>query len=197
MAMTGPWPLLLLVIGAALGLLSSLAVSSLGQRQAVILRLLDQYLEVRKEIVDTVSDLTTPDRNEALPEEVRLKYRDSVAKLFYKHFDFLPHQVLDALLLLHTALANPDGRLFKVHNFTILPLDESEIPSFVSACSMYKNGELIVSLALKSSNPVVRSNLGISLHARYVLYTLNKFASLDEMMSITSKFRKAASKKTA
>lgn len=195
MEMTGPWPILLLVLGTSLGLLSSLAISSLGQRQAVVLRLLDQYLEVRKEVVETVSDLTTPSRSEALPEEIRLKYRDSVAKLFYKHFDFLPYQVLDALLLLNTALANPDGRLFKVQDATILPLDDSEIPSFVSACSMYRNGGLIVALALKSSNPIVRSNLGIGIHARHVLYTLNRFASLDEMMSIASTFRKASSRR--
>lgn len=190
--MTDAMSILLVIAGTALGLLSSLVVSSFGQRQAVVLRLLDQYLEVRKEVVEAVSDLAHLSRDEALAEESRLKYRDSIVKLFYKHFDFLPPQVLDALLLLHVSLASSEGRLLKVKDGTILLLDESEIPAFISGCSIYKNAELIVSLALKSGNPITRSNLCVSLHARHVLYTLNRFSSLEEMMSIAAKFRKVA-----
>jgi hypothetical protein len=42
-------------IGALIGLLSTFWVSSMRQRQDVTLKLLDQYFEVRKEVVGVVS----------------------------------------------------------------------------------------------------------------------------------------------
>ena len=45
-------PLFSLVVGALLGLLSTILASSIHQRHDVTLRLLDQYLQVRKEIAE-------------------------------------------------------------------------------------------------------------------------------------------------
>jgi hypothetical protein len=50
--------LLAAIIGALLGLLSTFWVSSIRHRQDVTLRLLDQYFEVRKEVVSVVSELS-------------------------------------------------------------------------------------------------------------------------------------------
>lgn len=100
-------PLLSLTVGALLGLLSTLLISSIRQRQDVTLRLLDQYLQVRKEIVDEVSDLSNLDIREQFDVQHRRKYRDSISKLFYKHYDFLPEAVLESLTLLNVCLSNP------------------------------------------------------------------------------------------
>src|SRR5262245_37623553 len=124
--------------GTALGLISSIVVSSIRQRQEVALRLLDQYLEVRKEVVNSVSDLTDLNDYRVLEDETREAHREQVAKLFYKHYDFLPKPVLDALLLLHVALASPEGKLFSVRNNTIVELLPEEIPAFICECCMYK-----------------------------------------------------------
>ncbi len=184
-------PVLSLVAGTALGLGSNIIVSFLKQRQTVLLRLLDQYLEVRKDVVETVSDLThIPDKSDLTAED-RGNLRDRVAKLFYRHFDFLPAEVLDALLLLNVCLSDESGRLYKLENRAVLPLPNDEVPDFIRACSVYQNAELFAPIVLRSKNARARHNKAIQLHARHVLYTLNSFASLDAFMRLARRFPKA------
>jgi len=184
-------PILSLVAGAALGLGSSVIVSFLKQRQTVLLRLLDQYLEVRKDVVETVSDLTHIPDTLDIAEDHRAKLRDRVAKLFYQHFDFLPAEVLDSLLLLNVCLSDSVGRLYKLDGRAVLPLPDEEVPAFIRACSVYQNAELLAPIVLRSSNATARHNQAIKLHARHVLYTLNRFASLDAFMRLARRFPKA------
>jgi len=181
-----------LLAGAVMGLGSSLVISSIRQRQEISLRLLDQYLSVRNEVVDAVSDLTHLDNHEAFDTQARESHEEKIGKLFYKHYDFLPTQVLDALLLLHVALANSQGELFVLRDNAISELRQADIPAFINECCMYKNAAFVAALALKSKNPTVRCNQSIKLHARHVLYTLNRFASLDEIRTMTTRFRKVA-----
>lgn len=184
-------PILSLVAGAALGLGSTVIISFLKQRQTVLLRLLDQYLEVRKDVVETVSDLTHIPDTLDLGEEYRAKLRDKVAKLFYRHFDFLPAEVLDSLLLLNVCLSDSTGRLYKIDGRAVLPLPDEEVPSFIRACSVYQNAEFMAPIILRSNNATARHNQAIKLHARHVLYTLNRFASLDAFMRLARRFPKA------
>lgn len=174
--------------GATLGLLSTMLIASFQHRQSVTLRLLDQYLEVRKEMVDTVSELTSLDINQELAAENRNAYRDSISKLFYKHYDFLPKDVLDALILLYVCLNKPG--LYTIKNNYIISMHESEFIPFIESCCLFRNTAYLAALALKSKSSVIRGNEAINLHARCVLYTFNKFNSIDDLLKMIKKLKK-------
>lgn len=183
-------PLVSLIAGAAFGLVSSLVISSRRQRYQITLRLVDQYLAVRREVVEAVSNLTHLSYDQELGDAEVSRFRDETAKLFYKHYDFLPRPVLEALLLLHVNLGSPGGNLFGIDGNCIRQLTGSEVTLFIEGCSVYRNARLMATLALKSRDARVRTNQSINLHARHVLYTLNRFASLDEISSMVHRFKK-------
>jgi hypothetical protein len=184
-------PLFSLVVGALLGLLSTVLASSIRQRHDVTLRLLDQYLQVRKEIVEAVSDLSNLDIRESFDIERRKEYRDSISKLYYKHYDFLPEAVLESLIILNVCLSNPNNGLYIIKEKAVVHMDDTEVIPFIESCGLFNNTKFLAPLALKSKNPTIRDNQAIILHARHVLYTLNKFASIEDLLSMTKKFKKA------
>lgn len=185
-------PLLTLVIGALLGLFSSLFASFIQHRRSIALRLLDQFLAVRKDLANAITPLTNINLDNNMPLERRIEYRDMVAELYYKHYDFLPSLVLDSLVRLQTCLDSPDqGPIAKQDN-AIVPMSDSELPRFIDECSLLTNSKLFAPLALKSNNPIVRHNQAIKLHARHVLMTLNKYAAIDDLLKMVKSMKKKA-----
>jgi hypothetical protein len=185
-------PIILILLGAVVGMLSSVLTSAREQRQGVSMKLLDQYLEVRKDVVQAVSDLTNLGTLHEMSHVTRTEYRDRVSKLFYMHYDSLPKPVLDALILLHVALDRPEQGPYGIVDDTILPMPESQLSAFVQSCSFFRNATFSAPLALNSRNPVVRSNQVIKLHARSVLTTLNQFSSVDDLLELAKKLKKVA-----
>jgi hypothetical protein len=183
-------PLIAATIGALLGLLSTLLVSSKRQRQDITLKLLDQYFEVRKEIVNVVSDLSNLKVKDDLNSAQRVEYRDLVSKLFYKHYDFLPKPVLDSMTLLYVCLSEPEGGPYIIRDGAVVAMNDSEVIRFIDDCSLFVNTKYLAPLALKSSNLTIKANQVIILHARQVLYTLNKFASIEDLLEMTKRLKK-------
>jgi hypothetical protein len=182
--------LLAATIGALLGLLSTFWVSSIRQRQDVTLRLLDQYFEVRKEIVNVVSELSNLKVTDELETPSRIEYRNLVSKLFYKHYDFLPRPVLDAMTLLYVCLSNPTRGPYTITDQAVVAMNDSEIVRFIDECSLFANTKYLAPLAFKSADSKIRGNQAIILHARKVLYTLNKFSSIEDLLAMTKKLKK-------
>jgi hypothetical protein len=185
-------PLLSAIIGALFGLLSIIWASSIRQRQDITLRLLDQYFEVRKEIVNVVSDLSNLKVRDEFDSTRRAEYRDLVSKLFFKHYDFLPKPVLDSMTLLYVCLSEPTGGLYCIRGDAVVPMDDPDVISFIEESSPFINTKFLAPLALKSKNPSIRGNQAIILHARNVLNALNKFASIEDLLAMTKRLKKTA-----
>jgi len=79
-----------------------------------------------------------------------------------------------------------------IENKTILPMDEAQIVDFIEGCSLFRNASLTAPLALKSRNPEVKANQVVKLHARYVLYTLNQFSSIEDLLKMGRGLKKSA-----
>lgn len=183
-------PLLSAALGALFGILTSFLTSSLRQRQDITLRLMDQYFEVRREIVNTVSELS----DLSLRTPLGLKYRnaqiDAVSKLFYKHYDFLPKPVLESLILLQVCLQRADGKLCKFDKDAITLMEDRDVTQFIESCALFKNSKYIAALALKSDDITIKTNQAIVLHARNVLYCLNAYVSVHDLIGMTKKLKK-------
>jgi hypothetical protein len=183
-------PLISVVVGTFLGLFTSLLTSSVRQRQDVTLRLLDEYFQVRKELVDAITDLANMNIRDQLDSSRRAEYRYLVSRLFYKHYDFLPKEVLQAMTLLYVCLNSPSSGLFTLRGKGILPMKDEEVIPFIESCSLYDNTKYLAPLALKSDDPTIRGNQALILHARNVLYTLNKYASIKNLLRMTKELKK-------
>ncbi len=144
-------------------------------------------------MVGTLSDLSNLALREAWDPAIRLSYRDAVSKLFYMHYDFLPKAVLNELILLHVALDHPESGPYMIENNTIVPMGETQIVPFIEGCSIFRNVAFIAPLALKSNNPNVKGNQVVKLHTRHVLYTLNQFSSIDDLLNMAENLKKGRS----
>jgi len=145
---------------------------------------------VRREIVEAVSRLSNLGITNQINTDQWDKHQAEISNLFYKHYDFLPKAVLDSLTLLYVCLSRPDGTLYTIRDSIVAPLPKHEVMPFIKACCVFSNTEYIAPLALTSSNPTVRANQAVILHARYVLYTLNKFASIEDLLAMTKRMKK-------
>src|SRR5262245_47157972 len=132
-------PVITLVIGALLGLASSLLAIFITHRRTIELRLLDQFLLVRKELVDAVSVLSNMSSRDEFRQDRLAVQIGIIAKLYFEHFDFLPGPVTDSLLLLHAALRNPARGPYSIEKGMVTTLDDSHVLSFITQCSRFEN----------------------------------------------------------
>src|SRR5689334_3187623 len=183
-------PLLTLILGALVGLGSSVVASSLQHRRSIALRLLDQYLDVRKFVAEKIAPLTNIDLHSELRDDTRLQFRNTVSQLYYAHYDFLPKSVLDALILLDICLGNPDCGPYGVRDDKIVMLTDDEVVEFIQHTSLFRSTQLFFAMALKTTQVSVRRNQVIKLHARYVLHALNTYASISDLSSMVKVLKK-------
>jgi hypothetical protein len=181
----------LLIAGGMLGYLSSLGLARAQHRQALTLRIADEYFVARRELVDLVSTLADIKLLDDACQEHWLQQADAVGNLFYRQFDLLPREVLDRLMLLHVALRNPQSGPFALDAKEVVPMASRDLIEFTQRCSIFENSMYIAPLALNSENPVVRGNQVVKLHARDVLYALAECGSVDQLTWLATRVRNA------
>ncbi len=180
-----------LLVGGFISFISGIVVLTYKQKQAVTLKLLDQYFLMRDGISDLVSTLTTLDLKKELSAETRESLRSSLARLTYKHYDFLPNQVLESLVLLYVSLGDKMGRIFAISKGLVMPIrDYKAIGEFSKSVSLFHNALVFSGMTIFSKDRTIRSNEAISLHARNVLLMLNRYAKAGDLLMLSRQFKK-------
>jgi len=180
-----------LAAGALLGFISTIYVTVVKHRHEVVVRIIDQYFEIRNELAGEVSHLTFLKMEEPLSEPTRFDLQTTVSRLYYKHYDFLPMSVLDSLTILRVTLERYDGRVYGIDDRTVRVLTKEETAEVIERSSDYTNGKLFTPFGLVSGESHRRANEAVRLQARNVLSTLNANMSLDDLMSIAKTLRKS------
>ncbi len=183
-------PILTLIIGTALGLISSLIASKYKQHNTITEKLLEYYFSARSEIVEVVGVLADLNVHDELDENERDKFRQKVASIYFRNYDFLPAPVYEALLTLHACLIDGKGRLFQVKDEKITPIPEKSYSTFIDKLTRYKNIKLYSKQAIQSKNERLRVNLAIKLQAQSVIRYLNKLVTTEDLINMTKNFRK-------
>ncbi len=183
-------PIITLIIGAFLGVLTGSFANWLQRKSNVSLKLVDRYLDVRKELADAISPLTNVPLDREIGAIELAEKRDLVVSLFYRHFDFLPGPVLTAMICLEVCLDRPDEGLFEIRDRVLMKMDPSRVQGFVNECCLLENARFYIPFVLNGSNPVARKNQCIRLHARSVLMALNQYASDDDIMKMIGDLKK-------
>lgn len=183
-------PVLTLIVGALLALLSTLVASYIQHRRIFAVKLLEQYLVVRQDVAAVVAPITNIKSDLQISPKTWQKHRDLISMLYYRHFDFLPESVLNSLVRLQTCIDHPAIGPVAITNNTILAMTKEEIPDFIEECSLLCNAAYFAAMALTSNNPIVRRNYAVKLHARHVLFQMNKFASISSLLNLERAMQK-------
>ena len=116
----------LLLVGTLLGVISSYLTLQFTRRENINQKLLEQYFKMREKIGSIISFLTTMNTHHDMTEEVRKKVQEDLYKVTYENYDFLPNEVLDALITLYVCLERYRGELYKVENKKIIVVKDKD-----------------------------------------------------------------------
>jgi hypothetical protein len=176
-------PVITLIIGSGVGVLTTVVAARMKHEQDLNIKLLEYYLKIRTEIVDTISNLCDRSLVISMSDEERSKYREKLAIMYYKYYDLLPRQALNSILLLHVSLSFLTGSLYKVRGKVILPMEKDEVYKFIEICCDFKNSRYMAVLDLNGKDVIVASNQSIVLHARYVFKSINAYSASSHLQN--------------
>lgn len=183
-------PMSALLIGAMLGLFSSLLLENRRQANGVAAKIIETYLEIRRELCDQLSDLAAL-RTETVPSgEELLAKRDAVANLIYRYYDFMPKRVIQEMTCLYACLGDRENRIFVVRDNELRLANEREVMSMIADISLLENSKFYALVPLRSDDRATRRAASIRSQARRVLTVLNQDLTIRALLSWSRSLRK-------
>jgi len=177
-------PVITLIIGAILGLVSSTYVTYIQKRDSISIKLLEQFFKVRDEICDKLSGLASLKIGDPVDPKHVTEVREGISRLAYKYYDILPPQVLREIYCLHACLGDSKNRIFRCKDNLVVPITEDhELQDFISDISLVDNLKAFGLVPLKSRNDAVKKSACINYQARCVLKSLNDHFTINHLMS--------------
>ncbi len=139
MAATILLPIVTLLLGAFLGVLSGLLLESRKQANTVAAKVIESYLELRKQLCGELSELASL-RIGALPsvDELQRK-RDLISCLYYRYYDLMPRRVLQEMNCLYACLGDWENRLYVIRNNELRLANDDEVHALVEDLSLVDN----------------------------------------------------------
>lgn len=183
-------PLVALLFGAAFGLLSSLLLERRRQANGVAIKIVEVYLEVRRDLCGQLSDLavlradTVPDADELLLRQ------DAVANLLYRYYDFMPKRVLQEMNCLYACLGDKENRIYAIRNDELRLANEDEVATLVTEISLVGNSKYYALVPLRSANRDTRRAASIKYQARGVLKVVNQDLTIQSLLNWSRSLRK-------
>lgn len=182
-------PIITLLGGWILGLLSSFMLERIRREQAIQAKLFDQYLKVREEIAAAISLIigkTRPQCNDIL-RVVASEHVEDISRLFFTHYDLLPHEVAIEMVCLYCCLLKDSKHVYRCDNRNrIVPLDLSNdfaVSEFIRGITIVNNLMLYAPSAFRSKNKDTKRDAIIRCQAFSVLAELNKYFGKKKLMS--------------
>lgn len=183
-------PLATLLLGGFLGILSSLLLESRRQSNVVAAKIIESYLELRRQLCEEVSELASL-RIRALPSPVELSQkRDSISRLYYRYYDFMPKRVLQEINCLYACLSDRDNRLYVIRKNELRLADEEDVRALIETIALVDNFKYYALIPLKSDDRDTRRAASINYQARRVLHVMNHDLTLAALLKWSKSLRK-------
>ena len=181
------WPVILLFLGALLGIASSMFSARLQQRHQITKLLIERFFQVRDEISAIVSryaTLKTDSQEPDSPGKLSM-IAGNLSLIYYRYYDFIPKEVLIELNCLFVCLKDKKHRLFIQEGNRIIPLpdEEQKLYDFIKRVSLVDNFTFFALQAIRSGEERLRHSVSINCQARAVLASINKYFSPDRLYS--------------
>ncbi len=181
------WPVILLFLGALLGIASSMLSARLQQQHQITKLLIERFFMVRDEISAIVSryaSLTTENQEPENREKLSL-IAGRLSLIYYKYYDFIPKEVLLELNCLFVCLKDRKHRIFIQEGNRIIPLpdEEERVYNFIKEVSLVENFTFYAVQAVRSGNDRLKQSVSINCQARAVLASINRYFSPNRLYS--------------
>lgn len=183
-------PMLTLVLGAGFGFLSTLLLERHRQANTVAAKVIDVYLDLRKQLCEEVSELAGL-RLDALPTAPELHAkREAISSLYYRFYDFTPKRVLQELNCLYACLGDRENRLYVIRNDELRLAGEEDTAALIEDTSLLDNFKFYALIPLKSGDRDARRAASINYQARRVLHVINQDLTIRSLLEWSRSPRK-------
>lgn len=183
-------PVLTLLLGGGVGFLSSLLLERRRQVNTVATKVIDVYLDLRRQLCEEVSELAGL-RVNLLPSELELyAKRDAISRLYYRFYDFTPKRVLQELNCLYACLGDRENRLYVIRNNELRLADEDDTNALIEDISLIDNFRYYALVPLNSDDRDERRAASINYQARRVLHVINQDLAIRSLLKWSRSLRK-------
>ncbi|GAA2613084.1 hypothetical protein SMC26_14285 [Actinomadura fulvescens] len=186
-------PLATLALGAGLGFVSSIVLESRRQANGIATKIIEGYLELRKELCAEVATLASLRVGAAPAVEDLAAKQDAISHLYYRFYDFTPKRVLQELNCLYACLGDRENRIYVIRDDNLRLADEAETAALIQEISLLGNFKHYALLPLASSDPMIRRAASINYQARRVLHVINQDLNIRALHRWSRSPRKAIS----
>jgi hypothetical protein len=187
--------LVTLAFGALIGLLPGLLLERRKLSYEISSKIIDNYLEARGRLCDEISPFANL-RIDSLPSDEDLaKKCEAISNLYSRHYDVLPHRVLQELICLHSCLKDRKNRLFAIRDDELRFAKEDEVDELVFGISFVSNFRHVGLAPLHSKDDDKRRAASINYQARRALLIINQDMSVRMLIKWSRSTRKAASRR--
>lgn len=177
-------PLLTLVLGTFLGLLSNFLLKNIEIVNSLRTKILSDYLTVRSELCRELSVLAALRVTDSIDEQFFRDFRQKIVTQYYQYYDFLPVEVASEINCLFVCLSDKANRLFKISDSKIIAIKDAEFGDFIANISITENTKYAALMNLRSKNVAIRRNASVSYQARTVLQSINRYFTTKHLISI-------------
>ena len=187
-------PAIVAVLAAAIGALSAIFLQDRKRAHETTSKLLDKYLDVRDEVADMLSALTSLSIQPRYTAEALAESAQLTSRLYFKYYDFLPLEVLLELNCLYLSLTmKGDVAYVSTGESAIRPLDRknlAEVSAFVRSVSLVSNIDPL-SKHLATQPAAMVSAIVINLQARRCIQSLNQHFTYRNVLIFGQRLQKA------
>lgn len=178
--------LLTLLIGGILGLLSGLILERQRKEQALTDKLFERYLLVREELTEVLGDLASLKLEPDYTGMDLNRAAQTISKLFYRHYDFLPANVLRELNCLYRCLAAQGKHIYIVSSDNSIvrldTTDRQQFEQFAAALSLVENIRNVLPIYYEQETGQSHPAINVNLQARKVIRTINQHFQFKSML---------------
>ncbi len=157
-------------------------ISKLNQRREISSKIIEQFFKAREEIVNEISLFASIKSISDINFEAIQKYSNALNNLYYKYYDFLPSPVKDSILCLRVTIIDKKNRLFKMENNILQVIKEEEIEKHIKNSFPIANSEFFTYGMIHTKEHNQRRIACINLQSKYVLNTMNKFFTMENLL---------------
>jgi len=189
-ALTVLLPLVTLLLGGAVGVLSGLLLENRKQANGIATKVIESYLELRKQLCEEISQLASLHIGTLPSADELSRKRDTISTLHYRYYDFMPKRVLQEINCLYACLGDRENRLWVIRDNELRLADEDEIVAMIDDISVVDNFKYYALIPLKSNDRDTRRAASINYQARHVLRVVNQDLTIRALVKWSRSLRK-------
>lgn len=170
------------VVGAGLGLLTQAYLFRLNVRRSAVDVVIRRYLDARDQICAVLAECTL-DRDDMDRAWLR-EQRVNITRLYYQYYDYIPSEVIQALICFQACLRSRNNHLFQIRRNCIVRVDADHLEDLIAAVSLVSNLQLPLRVALEYASPKSARLIRVQLQARYTLVMINRYFTEKNLTSL-------------